>query len=67
MEIAAQWAADEALREAEFGNFAEARRSATASMQMSPNGRYIRAVAALALARAGDVTQAQSVADKLAK
>jgi serine/threonine protein kinase/tetratricopeptide (TPR) repeat protein len=67
MEIAAQWAADEALREAEFGNFAEARRSATAAMQMSPNGRYIRAVAALALARAGDVTQAQSVADKLAK
>jgi eukaryotic-like serine/threonine-protein kinase len=67
MEIAAQWAADETLREAEFGNFAEARRSATAAMQMSPNGRYIRAVAALALARAGDVTQAQSVADKLAK
>jgi eukaryotic-like serine/threonine-protein kinase len=67
MEIAAQWAADEALREAEFGNFVEARRSVAAAMQISPSARYIRAVAALALARAGDVSQAQSVADKLGK
>ena len=67
MEVAAQWEADEAVREAEFGNFEEARRSATAALQISPSARYIRAVAALALARAGDVSQAQSVAAKLAK
>jgi tetratricopeptide (TPR) repeat protein/predicted Ser/Thr protein kinase len=67
MEVAAEWAANEAVREAEFGNFVEARRSATVALQTSPSARYIRAVAVLALARAGDVTQAQSVADKLAK
>jgi serine/threonine protein kinase/tetratricopeptide (TPR) repeat protein len=66
-EVAAAWVVNEALREAEFGNLAEARRGAAAAIQLSPGGRYTRGAAALALARAGDNAQAQSIADKLAK
>ena len=67
VEVAATWIVDEALQEAEFGNFAEARHAAASAIQLSPGGRYTRGVAALALARAGDNSQAQSIADKLAK
>ena len=67
MEVAAGWVVNEALREAEFGNLAEARRGAAAAIQLSPGGRYTRGAAALALARAGDNAQAQSIVDKLAK
>jgi serine/threonine protein kinase/tetratricopeptide (TPR) repeat protein len=66
-EVAAAWMVNEALREAEFGNLAEARRGAAAAIQLSPGGRYTRGAAALALARAGDNAQAQSIVDKLAK
>jgi serine/threonine protein kinase/tetratricopeptide (TPR) repeat protein len=66
-EVAAAWVVNEALREAEFGNSAEARQRATAAIQLSPSGSYIRAVAALVLARAVDDSQAQGIADKLAK
>ena len=65
MEVAAGWAVDAALREAEFGNFAEARRTAVSGIQLSQGGRYARAVAALALARAGDSPQAEKTADAL--
>jgi serine/threonine protein kinase/tetratricopeptide (TPR) repeat protein len=65
MEVAAGWVVNEALREAEFGNLAEARRGAAAAIQVSPGGRYTRGAAALALARAGDNAQAQSIVDKL--
>ena len=67
MEVAAAWVVNEALREAEFGNLAEARRGAAVAIQLSPSGRYTRSAAALALARAGDNPQAQSIVDKLAK
>jgi eukaryotic-like serine/threonine-protein kinase len=67
METAAGWIVNEALREAEFGNFAEARRAADKAMQLSASSRYIGAVAALALARAGDNLRAQKMQDKLAK
>ncbi len=66
-EVAATWAANEALREAEFGNFPEARRAAASAIQLSQGGRYVLGVAALALVRAGDAPQAQKIADALAK
>jgi len=67
LEVAATWAVDEALREAEFGNIPEARSAAASAIQLSQGGRYVRGVAALALARAGDTPQAQKIADALAK
>jgi serine/threonine protein kinase len=66
MEVAAVWVVNEALREAEFGNSAEARRAAASAIQLSRGGRYIRCVASLALAQAGDNSQSQSIVDKLA-
>ena len=66
LEVAAGWAVNEALREAEFGNPAEARSAAASTMRLSPGGRYTRSPASLALARAGDVSQAQNIADRLA-
>jgi serine/threonine protein kinase/Flp pilus assembly protein TadD len=66
-EVAAGWAATEAFREAEFGNSAFARQAADKALQLAPHGRYVQAIAALALVRAGDTTQAQKIADDLAK
>ena len=66
-EVAATWAANEALREAEFGNFVEARRSAGSAIRLAPGARYTRSVAALALAIAADPPQAQEIANTLAK
>jgi serine/threonine protein kinase/tetratricopeptide (TPR) repeat protein len=67
MEVAAGWVANEGLREAEFGNFSEARRAAASAVQLSPGSRYIHGVAALVQARAGDASEAQKTADALAK
>jgi tetratricopeptide (TPR) repeat protein len=64
-EVASGYILANALREAEFGNFAETRRAAVSAMQLTPTSRYIRAVAALTLARAGDTAQAQKLADTL--
>lgn len=64
IETAALWQANAALHEAEFGNAAAARRDAVAALAMVP-GRDVRSVAALALARAGDVSQARKLADGL--
>ena len=66
-EGAAGWAVHEALREAEFGNSAESRGAAASAQQLAPRGFYVRAIAALALARVGDAAQAQKIADDLAK
>jgi tetratricopeptide (TPR) repeat protein len=66
-EVAAGWAAEEAFREAETGNSAFARQAAAATLQLAPRGRYVQAVAALALARSGDTAQAPKLADDLAK
>jgi eukaryotic-like serine/threonine-protein kinase len=66
-EGAAGWAVNEALREAEFGNSAESRGAAASAQQLAPRGFYVRAIAALALARVGDAAQAQKIADDLAK
>src|SRR5277367_356356 len=64
METAAGWKANEALRNAEFGNTAAAREAATEALAMS-SGRDAEIVAGLALARAGDTAKAEQLADKL--
>jgi DNA-binding winged helix-turn-helix (wHTH) protein/tetratricopeptide (TPR) repeat protein len=61
---AAECKANQALLEAEVGSFAEARRQAAAALTLSPT-RSVLAVAALALARAGDLEQAEKLSDKL--
>ncbi len=63
-ETAALWHANSAVREAEFGNNAVARREAVAALALLP-GRDVRSIAALALARAGDAGQARKLADRL--
>jgi tetratricopeptide (TPR) repeat protein len=65
-ETAAGYEADAALREALFGNAAEARQQATAALALS-NGRDVQFDAALALAIAADAGRAQALADDLAK
>jgi tetratricopeptide (TPR) repeat protein len=54
---ASEWQAHAALWEAELGNSARARREATAALAMDA-GKDVDAVAALALARAGDAARA---------
>jgi eukaryotic-like serine/threonine-protein kinase len=63
-ETAAGYEAEAALREAFFGNAAEARERAAAALALS-NGRDVQYEAALALTLAGDA--AQALADDLAK
>jgi hypothetical protein len=61
---AAVWQANAALREAEFGNAAEARQNAMAALTQTP-AYDVQAIAALALARAGDLAHAQQLADQI--
>jgi eukaryotic-like serine/threonine-protein kinase len=63
-ETAAFWQGNEALREVEFGNAAEGRKQAGEALALVP-GRDVKVEAALALARGGDVTAAQKIADEL--
>jgi len=63
---AAFWQAHEALREAEFGNVDEARRLAAAALTLS-SGEDVQTLAALALARAGDTSRAQSIVSGLSR
>ena len=65
-ETAAQWQAQAALREAEFGNAPLARTEAKAAREIG-SGRVTDAVIAMALARGGDVAQAQALAETLDK
>lgn len=65
-ETAALWQANDAAREAEFGNVAQAARAAKQALSLS-SGRDVQVVAGLALARSGEITQAQSIAQKLAR
>jgi serine/threonine protein kinase/Flp pilus assembly protein TadD len=64
METAANWLANEALRDAEFGNAAAAKQAATEALALS-DGHDSEIMASLALARAGEVAKAQQIADKL--
>ena len=63
-ETAAGWQVTAALREAEFGNAAEARQQATTALTLGPN-RDVQVAAALALARIGQAGLASIIAGKL--
>ncbi len=63
-ETAAGYQALAALREVESGNREQARADAQAALKLAPN-RNIRALAALALARAGDTAAAEKLAAEL--
>jgi len=65
-ETAGIWRVIAALREAEFGNPAVARQDAREAFTAGPN-RDLQAMAALALARAGDVERARSATQGLEK
>jgi len=65
-ETAAAYQAEAALREVETGNWEQARAAANAAMKLAPN-RDVRAMAALALARAGDTAGAEKLAAELHK
>jgi serine/threonine protein kinase/tetratricopeptide (TPR) repeat protein len=62
----AGWQVNAALREAELGNTAAARKGVTATLGLSP-GRFVKLEAALTLARTGDARQAQALAEELQK
>jgi tRNA A-37 threonylcarbamoyl transferase component Bud32/tetratricopeptide (TPR) repeat protein len=65
-ETAAGYQAVAALREVESGNREQARAEAKAAVKLAPN-RDVRAIAALALARAGDTAGAEKLAAELDK
>ena len=65
-ETAAAYQAAAALREVEAGNREQARAEANAALKLAPN-RDVRAIAALALARAGDTAGAEKLAAELDK
>ena len=65
-ESAATWAANAALREAEFGNFGPARDGAAQALSLAP-GRDVQILVAMTLARSGDLPRAAAIADKLSK
>jgi tetratricopeptide (TPR) repeat protein len=65
-ETAAKRELNAALREAEFGNLAEAHRHALAALTIS-QARSVRILVAMVLARAGDTDRAQKMADELEK
>jgi len=65
-ESAAGYQAAAALREVESGNREQARAEANAALKLAPN-RDVRAIAALALARAGDRAGAEKLAAELDK
>jgi hypothetical protein len=65
-ETAATYEAESALREAEFGNQDHARAAVGATTKLALN-RDVQAMAALALARAGDITGAKRLAAELNK
>jgi serine/threonine protein kinase/tetratricopeptide (TPR) repeat protein len=65
-ESAAGYQAEAALREVEAGNREQVRAEAKAALKLAPN-RDVRAMAALALARAGDTAGAEKLAVELDK
>jgi serine/threonine protein kinase/tetratricopeptide (TPR) repeat protein len=65
-ETAALWQVNAALREAEFGNAAEARQGVAAALALAP-GRDVKVFAALTLARIGETARAKALVDDLEK
>ncbi|HET7209742.1 MAG TPA: protein kinase [Terriglobales bacterium] len=65
-ETAAGWQINAALREAEFGNAAPARKATSSALALAST-RDVQILAALALARAGALVEAEKIAQDLAK
>ena len=65
-ETAAFWQINAALREAELGNAALARQGVAAALKLS-QGRDVKIMSALALARTGDTAKAGALAEELEK
>lgn len=65
-ETAAGWQMNAALREAEFGNVPQVRQATASALSLS-SSRDVQILAALALARAGDMAEARRLAGELAK
>jgi predicted Ser/Thr protein kinase len=65
-ETAAQWQLNSALREAEFGNSEQARQQVKAALAIT-SSRDAQVLAALTLARVGDIARAQVMSEQLAK
>jgi len=66
-ESAAAWLDNDALREAEYGDFSEAKQSASVAMNLTATDRPIVEESALALAMAGETARAESLMQGLAK
>jgi len=66
-ESAAMWWDNAALREAAFGNTAQARRAATEALKIASTNQAVEIEAALALAMAGDKARAGSLMQNLRK
>ena len=65
-ETGAQWLAFQALREAELGNVTAARQAVARALALAP-GRYVKVLAALALARTGETSQSRTILEALQK
>ncbi len=66
-ETAAIWQVNAALREAAYGNPAEARQSTAQALKLAPASQGVESEAALAFAMAGDTARADSLAQDLGK
>ena len=67
IENGAIWEDNGALREAAFGNSAEAKKAAAAALRIAPANKDVKTEAALAFAMAGDAVRAESLAQDLNK
>jgi tetratricopeptide (TPR) repeat protein/predicted Ser/Thr protein kinase len=65
-DTAAVYQSEAALREVESGNWQQARAEANVAVKLAPD-RYVLEIAALALARASDTTEAEKLAAELGK
>ena len=65
-EAAALWQVNSALREAEFGDITSAKPGIVSALALAP-GRDVKVLAALGLARSGDVARSKTLAEELEK
>jgi serine/threonine protein kinase len=63
-ETAALWQVNAALREAEFGNAAQAKQDVSAALGLAP-GRDVKVLVTLALARVGETARAKAAVEEL--
>jgi eukaryotic-like serine/threonine-protein kinase len=66
-EAGAIWQENAALREAAFGNAAEAKRGAVEALKLAPTSQAVEVESALAFAMAGDTARAESLAQDLGR